>query len=88
MPDIDGYAPQVGFSNGFPVGRNPKTKQTWLAHCYGTVGAGRDNDDHIGSGAEMYVVSGHAPRHLDRNITLLGRVCPCAAAGFRMERVQ
>lgn len=74
LPDIDGYAPQVGFSNGLPVGRNPKTKQTWLAHCYGMVGAGRDNDDHSGSGAEMYVVTGHAPRHLDRNITLLGRV--------------
>ena len=74
LPDIDGYAPQVGFSNGFPVGRNPKTKRTWLAHCYGMVGAGRDNDDNSGSGAEMYVVTGHAPRHLDRNITLLGRV--------------
>ena len=74
LPDIDGYAPEVGFSNGFPVGRNPKTKQTWLAHCYGMVGAGRDNDDNSGSGAEMYVVTGHAPRHLDRNITLLGRV--------------
>ena len=74
LPDIDGYAPQVGFSNGFPVGRNPKTKRTWLTHCYGMVGAGRDNDDHSGSGAELYVVTGHAPRHLDRNITLLGRV--------------
>ena len=74
LPDIDGYAREVGFSNGFPVGRNPTTKQTWLAHCYGMVGAGRDNDDDSGSGAEMYVVTGHAPRHLDRNITLLGRV--------------
>ena len=74
LPDIDGYAREVGFSNGFPVGRNPITKQTWLAHCYGMVGAGRDNADDRGSGAEMYVVTGHAPRHLDRNITLLGRV--------------
>jgi len=74
LPDIDGYAPQVGFSNGFPVGRNPKTNQTWLTHCYGMVGAGRDNDDNSGSGAELYVVTGHAPRHLDRNIAVLGRV--------------
>ncbi|MCY7387721.1 MAG: peptidylprolyl isomerase [Burkholderiales bacterium] len=74
LPDIDGYAAQVGFSNGFPVGRNPKTNQTWLAHCYGMVGAGRGNDDTSGSGAELYVVTGHAPRHLDRNITLLGRI--------------
>ncbi len=74
LPDVDGYAPEVGFSNGFPVGRNPKTNQTWLAHCYGMVGAGRDNADTSGSGAELYAVTGHAPRHLDRNITLLGRV--------------
>lgn len=74
LPDVDGYAPEVGFSNGFPAGRNPKTGQTWLAHCYGMVGAGRDNDDKSGSGAELYVVNGHAPRHLDRNVTLLGRV--------------
>jgi peptidylprolyl isomerase len=74
LPDVDGYAPQVGFSDGFPVGRNPKTGQTWLAHCYGMVGAGRDNAETSGSGAELYAVTGHAPRHLDRNITLLGRV--------------
>ncbi len=74
LPDVDGYAPQVGFSNGFPVGRNLKTKQTWLTHCYGMVGAGRDNADDSGSGAELYVVTGHAPRHLDRNIAVLGRV--------------
>lgn len=74
LPDSDGYAEQVGFSNGFPVGRNSKTGETWLAHCYGMVGAGRDNEDDSGSGAELYAVSGHAPRHLDRNITLLGRV--------------
>jgi len=74
LPDIDGYAPQVGFSNGFPVGRDPKAGQTWLAHCYAMVGAGRDNSESSGSGAELYAVTGHAPRHLDRNITLLGRV--------------
>jgi peptidylprolyl isomerase len=27
-----------------------------------------------GTGAELYVVIGHAPRHLDRNIALIGRV--------------
>ena len=74
LPDVDGYAPEVGFSNGFPAGRNLKTKRTWLVHCYGMVGAGRDNEDTSGSGAELYTVTGHAPRHLDRNITLLGRV--------------
>ncbi len=46
----------------------------WLAHCYGMVGVGRDLDAESGSGAEMYVVIGHAPRHLDRNVALVGRV--------------
>jgi peptidylprolyl isomerase len=72
--DFDGYAPQVGHSNGFPVGRDPKAGTTWLAHCYGMVGVGRDNDTDSGNGAELYAVNGHAPRHLDRNITVVGRV--------------
>jgi peptidylprolyl isomerase len=74
LPDGDVYAPQVGWSGGFPVARDPKEGQTWLAHCYGMVGVGRDNAADSGSGAELYVVLGHAPRHLDRNVTLVGRV--------------
>ena len=74
LPDFDGYAPQVGFSNGFPVGRDPKTKQTWLTHCYGAVGVGRGNDPESGNGSSLYVTIGHAPRHLDRNIAVVGRV--------------
>lgn len=74
LPDHDGYAPQVGHSNGFPVGRDPKTRTTWLAHCYGMVGVGRDMDPDSGNGASLYAVNGHAPRHLDRNITVVGRV--------------
>ena len=45
-----------------------------MVHCYGMVGAGRDNDVNTGSGAELYVVNGHAARLLDRNVTLVGRV--------------
>jgi peptidylprolyl isomerase len=74
LPDGDVYAPEVGLVRGFPAARDLKTKRTWLAHCYGMVGAGRDNTPDSGSGAELYVVIGHAPRHLDRNVTLLGRV--------------
>jgi peptidylprolyl isomerase len=72
LPDGDVYAPQVGFSAGFPVARS--AHRAWLAHCYGMVGVGRDLDIESGSGAEMYVVIGHAPRHLDRNVALVGRV--------------
>lgn len=46
----------------------------WPVHCYGMVGVGRDLSPNTGSGAELYVVIGHAPRHLDRNIALVGRV--------------
>ena len=70
----DAYAERVGFVEGFPVGHDPQRGATWLAHCYGTVGAGRDNAADSSSGAELYVVIGHAPRHLDRNITPVGRV--------------
>lgn len=74
LHDGDVYAPEVGWSGGFPVARDPKAGQVWLAHCYGMVGAGRDNAADSGSGAELYVVLGHSPRHLDRNVTLVGRV--------------
>ena len=74
LPDGDVYAPEVGFSDGFPVARDPKAGKTWLAHCYGMVGAGRDNGVETGNGSELYVVIGQAPRHLDRNIALVGRV--------------
>ena len=42
----------------------------WLTHCYGMVGVGRDVALDSGNGGEMYVVIGHAPRHLDLNVTL------------------
>ena len=74
LPDGDVYAAQVGFCSGFPVARDPKTGKTWLVHCYGMVGAGRDTPADSGGGTELYVVIGQAPRHLDRNVTLLGRV--------------
>ncbi|MBA8884329.1 peptidylprolyl isomerase [Dokdonella fugitiva] len=74
LPDGDVYAPEVGFSDGMPVARDPKAGKTWLAHCYGMVGAGRDNGADTGSGAELYVVIGQEPRQLDRNIALVGRV--------------
>jgi peptidylprolyl isomerase len=74
LPDGDVYAPEVGFSDGFPAARSSKLGLTWLAHCYGMVGVGRNLDLESGSGADLYVVIGHAPRHLDRNVALVGRV--------------
>jgi peptidylprolyl isomerase len=74
LPDRDGYAPQVGHSNGFPSARDPKSGQAWLAHCYGMVGVGRDVGADSGNGGALYAVIGQAPRQLDRNITVVGRV--------------
>jgi len=74
LPDRDTYASEVGFSNGFPMARESASGSAWLVHCYGMLGAGRDNSPDSGGGTELYVVIGHAPRHLDRNVTLFGRV--------------
>jgi peptidylprolyl isomerase len=74
MPDPDGYAPQVGHSDGFPVGHDPKKGEAWLLHCYGMVGVARDNDADSGGGTQLYVPIGQPPRMLDRNLTVVGRV--------------
>lgn len=72
LPDKDGYAPDVGFIQGFPAGRD--RRDVWLAHCPGAVGVGRDTAPDSGAGTELYAVIGHAPRNLDHNVTIVGRV--------------
>ena len=74
LPDSDGWAPEVGFVDGFPAGHDPKAGMAWMAHCYGALGAGRGMAPDSSTGAELYVVTGQSPRQLDRNITLVGRV--------------
>lgn len=74
LKDADTYAAETGFVEGFPVARAPEKKLNWLVHCYGMVGAGRDDAIDSGGGTELYAVIGQAPRQLDRNVTLLGRV--------------
>lgn len=73
-PDLagDAYASITGFIAGWPVGG--ESGLAWPVHCYGMVGVGRGLAPDAGTGAELYVVIGHAPRHLDRNIALVGRV--------------
>ena len=71
-PASDNYAKYNGFERGWPVASD--LNLVWPVHCYGMVGVGRDLSPNTGSGAELYVVIGHAPRHLDRNIALVGRV--------------
>jgi peptidylprolyl isomerase len=73
LPDGDVYAPEVGFSDGFPV----RARRRCIAHGWRTAtewwALGAILDVESGSGAELYVVIGHAPRHLDRNVALVGR---------------
>ena len=70
---FDGYADETGFIKGFAAGRDLVTEETWLLHCYGALGMGRDNDLDSG-GTELYIVNGPAQRYLDRNVTVFGRV--------------
>jgi peptidylprolyl isomerase len=74
LRDGDIYAKRVGHWRNWPVAWDPATKRAWLPHCYGMIGAGRDEAPDSGGPAEMYAVNGHAPRALDRNVTLFGRV--------------
>ena len=72
----DPYASRTSFLEGWPTGFEGAglSSRVWPVHCYGMVGVGRNLSPDTGSGAELYTVIGHAPRHLDRNIALVGRV--------------
>ncbi len=94
----DPYARTVGHSAGWPVATH-SDGQVSLAHCYGYVGVGRDLSPDTGTGGELYAVIGHAARHLDRNIAVVGRVVEgieqlsslprgTEALGFYKERSQ
>jgi cyclophilin family peptidyl-prolyl cis-trans isomerase len=74
LPDGDVYAPEVGFSGGFPAARDKASGQAWLTHCYGAVGVARDVGATTGSGSSLYAIIGQAPRNLDRNLAVAGRV--------------
>lgn len=73
LPDPDTYAEQTGFTNGFWAGRNTRG-ETWMLHCYGAIGVGRENPPNTGNSTELYTVIGQSPRHLDRNLAMVGRI--------------
>lgn len=72
IPYRDSYADRVGHAGNWPAASDGR--RTWLVHCYGSVGVGRDVNPDTGTGAELYAVIGQPPRHLDRNIAVAGRV--------------
>ncbi|RVQ65306.1 peptidylprolyl isomerase [Croceicoccus ponticola] len=82
----DPYAAAVGYVNGMPVASDLETRigpdgakisrptRIWPVHCYASVGVARALSPDAGSGTELYAVIGHAPRQLDRNIAVVGKV--------------
>lgn len=74
LGNSDAYSPAAGFALGWPVGYDSNEQVANLAHCYSYVGVGRGLSPDTGTGSELYAVIGHAPRHLDRNIAVVGRV--------------
>ena len=69
----DPYSTATGHSaDGWPLATNGTV--AWIPHCYGMVGVARDLAPSTGSGGDLYTVIGHGPRHLDRNIAIVGRV--------------
>lgn len=78
-------APETGFIDSVPAGRDPKTNEEWLLHCPGTVAMARSTD--VNSGAtEFYINIGQAPRHLDRNMSVFARVVLGLEVAQRMSR--
>lgn len=73
MIDRDLYAPRVGHVDGFPAAQNADGSETWAIHCPGTVAMARGNDPDTGD-VEFYIVIGQGPRHLDRIMSVFGRV--------------
>ncbi len=72
LPYPDAYAPKAGIFDGWPAASDGKS--AWLVHCYGMIGVARDNPPSTGDGTQLYTVIGHAPRHLDRNLAVVGRI--------------
>lgn len=69
----DLFADETVFINGFAIGRDLKNNSAWLTHCPGVVAMAR-NEGPDTSRTDFYVVIGQAPRYLDRNLNVFGRV--------------
>lgn len=69
---VQSQANQDSFFDGWPISSGAES--AWPVHCYASVGVARDLYPDTGTGAELYAVIGHAPRALDRNIAVVGRV--------------
>jgi len=82
-PDL--FAPETGFIGGLAAGRDPGEGKACLAHCPGVVAMAR-NDDAGSSRTDFYIVIGQAPRYLDRNMNVFGRVIHGMEAVQKIQR--
>ncbi|GGO14940.1 peptidyl-prolyl cis-trans isomerase [Iodidimonas muriae] len=74
----DPFAAQTGLYNGFALGYDNKEGREWAIHCPGVMALARENEADSAT-SDFYFPIGQAPRHLDRNLTIVGRVLQ----GFR-----
>jgi peptidylprolyl isomerase len=68
-PDL--LAEETGFNQGFAVAR--EQNQEWLVHCPGVVNMARANEPDTAV-ADIAIMMGQAPRHLDKNMSAFGKV--------------
>lgn len=72
LPWRDAYAAKTGHIKSWPAATDGSA--TWLVHCYGMIGVARGNTPDTGDATQLYTIIGHAPRHLDRNLAVVGRI--------------
>jgi hypothetical protein len=70
----DPYSDETIAFQGWPFSVDREAQTLAPTHCYGMVGVGRNYSPDTGSGAELYTVIGHAPRHLIATSRWSGRV--------------
>jgi len=46
----------------------------WVLNCYSSVNVARGNSPDSGNASSLAAISGHSPRHLDRQSSMVGRV--------------
>ncbi|WP_306520537.1 peptidylprolyl isomerase [Rheinheimera sp.] len=67
----DLLAKQTGFNQGFAVGR--ADGQEWLIHCPNVINMARSEDANSAT-TDFALMQGQAPRHLDRNMSVVAKV--------------
>ncbi|QBY05110.1 peptidylprolyl isomerase [Thalassotalea sp. HSM 43] len=85
VQSADLLAEQTGFIQGFAVGRSVSENKEWLIHCPGVINLARGNNIHSGT-TDFAIMFGVSPRHLDRNMSVFGRVIDGWQALYKIER--